>query len=791
MKSGINRRDFLKLAATVSAYAGTGMNVMAGESENIITHATHFGPLQAVVRNGKMQEVLPHPLVNRMTEMLGSMADYVNSANRIKNPCVRKSYLEGRKRTDLRGAEEFVEVSWDTALDLVAEKLKETIDRHGCESIFRTSFAGWSTSGIINRPNTLQGRFLGLLGGYTDTIGDYSAGASKRIMPHVMGQLGVYGPQTSYELIVKNTKTVIMWGMDPLKTFLIEYGVPVFKKMDWYREMNKAGIKFVNIDPVNNDTSKELGAKWIKIKPGTDVAMLMALCEYLYSTEKYSSKFINNYTVGFDNFRDYFTGKIDGVRKTPEWAEKICGVPKDDIIKLAETLIQPNTLIVSMYGPQRQRHGEQFHWSLLTLAAMVGQIGTSGGGLSIGGSWSSLLGVNVPKRIPQGRNPAQAVIPASRVGEMLMNPGRTIDFDGGRITYPKINLIHCSGANHITHHQDTNQLLEGMRNVDTIITHEILWTPSARYSDIVLPVNTQFERDDIGISYESTVSHIWALKKVVDPAQNSKCDYWIFSELAKRLGFEEKFTHGRTNHDWIKWSYESAGYDVSFEEFWKRGYLSFEKPDEVKNFIHLQNFIKNPMGSPLFTPSGKIEIYSEKVASFGYDDCKGHPSWMEPEEWLGSKYAKKHPFHLLSLHSKHRLHSQLDNLPFRSIYKINDREPVVINPKDAVKLGIKDGDNVEIYNDRGAIVCSALISADVMESVVRVDEGAWYAPEIPGKIGTRCLNGNANVLTSDIATSKLAQACSAHSCLVSVRKLNEKVKENTAYINPEVIKTNL
>jgi trimethylamine-N-oxide reductase (cytochrome c) len=792
MGNGVSRRDFMKLTAAAAAFAGSSLDaIAAAETEKIVSHGTHFGPMEAVVKGGRMVDVRPHPLINKMRPMLKSMADFVNSPNRIQNPCVRKSYLEGRKEIDLRGAEPFVEVSWDTALDLIAEKLKETKHRYGNEAIFRTSFAGWGTSGIINRPNTMQGRFLGLFGGFTDTIGDYSAGASKRILPYVMGPLGVYGRQTAYEVILKNTKTVILWGMDPLKSFLIEYGVPIFQKTEWYREMKKAGVKFVNIDPVNNDTAKELGAEWIKVKPGTDIAMIIAMCEHLYSSGKYSKKFIDKYTVGFDDFREYLTGESDGQRKTPQWAESICGVSKEDIVRLAELLLRNDSLIISMYGPQRQQHGEQFHWSLLALASMAGNIGTPGGGLNIGGNWTSLSGRNVPKRVPQGRNPARTVIPASRVGDMLMNPGKTIDFNGGKITYPRVNLIHCSGANAITHHQDTNYFLKGMRNVETVITHEIFWTPTARFSDIVLPVNTQMERDDLGISHEYSVSHVWALKKVVDPAQNSHCDYWIFAQLAKRLGFEDKFTEGRSNFDWVKWSYESAGFDVPFEEFWERGYIAFEKTEEVKNYIHLGGFIADPKKNPVFTPSGKIEIHSEKVASYGYKDCKGHPTWMEPEEWLGGDLAEKHPFHLLSLHPRYRLHSQLDNMPFASIYKVNGREPVVLNPKDAQRYGIEDGDNVEIYNDRGAIVCCAVISNDVMESVIRVDEGAWYAPEIPGRIGTRCLNGNANVLTSDIATSELAQACSAHSCLVSIKKLKGEVKANTAYINPEIIPSNM
>jgi trimethylamine-N-oxide reductase (cytochrome c) len=133
----------------------------------------------------------------------------------------------------------------------------------------------------------------------------------------------------------------------------------------------------------------------------------------------------------------------------------------------------------------------------------------------------------------------------------------------------------------------------------------------------------------------------------------------------------------------------------------------------------------------------------------------------------------------------------MDNLPPAGEYKVNGREPVVIHPSDAKQLGISDGDTVEVFNDRGAIICGAVLSKRVMRNVVRVDEGAWYAPEKPGVAGTRCISGNPNVLTSDKPTSRLAQACSAHSCLVSLRKVTEKIKLNTAYENPVIVKSKL
>jgi len=161
-----------------------------------------------------------HPDVKFETDMARSLINYVDAPNRIKTPCVRKSFLEGRRQPELRGAEPFVSISWNDALDLVTDKLLQAKQSYGNESILRTSFAGWSNAGTITRPNIIQGRFLGLFGGYTDTINDYSAGASTQIMPYVLGKMEVYSKQTSYEVIAKHTKTIVLWGIGPFEIVL-------------------------------------------------------------------------------------------------------------------------------------------------------------------------------------------------------------------------------------------------------------------------------------------------------------------------------------------------------------------------------------------------------------------------------------------------------------------------------------------------------------------------------------------------------------------------------------------
>ncbi|GAB1535447.1 molybdopterin guanine dinucleotide-containing S/N-oxide reductase [Geovibrio sp. ADMFC3] len=789
---GISRRDLLKMGLFSSALMMSGayneLFAMTNSASGVkIPHATHFGAVMAVVSGSRVMGVEPHKNDYAPTSMLYSLPEYVHSQNRIKYPCVRKSFLAGKRDTSLRGCEEFVRVDWKTALDLVAKILRDVKENYGNESIYRPSFAGWSHPGVIGRPDILQGRFMGLFGGFTDTIGDYSAGAATHILPHVMGGLEIYSYQTTYEMIAKHTKTMVLWGSDPFKTFRISYSVPDHTRIEWFVNMKNAGMKFISIDPVYTETAKFMDAEWIPIKPNTDVAMIMAICFELFTTNEYDSSFINKYTVGFDIFKNYITGKHDGVRKSPEWAEKICGVSAGTIRRLAFEFRKTGTLLTSHYGCQRADNGEQFHWSLITLACMLGQIGTPGGGYHFGNGGLSYSGKVMPRRMSQGRNPARTVIPASRIGEMLLNPGRTIDFNGNKITYPKISMLHNMGSNIITQHPNTNELLEGMRGVENIITHEIVWNATAKYSDIVLPVTSTFERNDITYGDPYSHTHIWAMKQVIPPLYEAKDDYWVLTELAKRLGFEKEFTEGRSQMDWIRWSYANVETNMPFEQFWRQGFIEFKVPSKNKRFVRLEDYRKNPNTSPLFTPSGRIEIFSEKVASFGYDDCPGHPTWIEPKEWLGADLAQTHKYHLLSIHPKHRMHSQMDNISLKEQYKIKGREPVVINPEDAWELGIKDGDLVEVYNERGSIICGAQISSTMRRNVVRVDEGAWYSPEDACGVGARCLGGNVNVLTPSRPTSKLAQACAAHSCLVSLKKIQGKIKNNEAYKNPVVI----
>ena len=453
------------------------------------------------------------------------------------------------------------------------------------------------------------------------------------------------------------------------------------------------------------------------------------------------------------------------------------------------------TMISVSWSIQRGDHGEQPYWMAIALAATLGQVGLPGGGFGFG--YGSSNGVGSPRNsvpppaLPVGRNPVATFIPVARVTDMLLNPGAPFDFNGQSLAYPDVHLIYWCGGNPFHKQQDINRLLRAWRKPETVIVHEPWWTAAARRADIVLPCATTLERNDIGASGSD---RFWfVMQQAIPPVGESRTEYDIYSALADRLGFEDAFTEGRSEQEWLRHIYEAAREQLSgrdlelagFDEFWRMGQLEFPTPETPR--VLFSAFRADQGANPLKTPSGKIELFSDTIDSFGYDDCPGHPVWLEPTEWLGSEKSKAYPLHLVSNQPRARLHSQLDFGPVSRGSKIAGREPVWINSKDAASRGISAGEVVRVYNDRGACLAGALVTDSIRSGVVQISTGAWYDPVDPGEIGSLEKHGNANVLTLDKGTSRLAQSCSAQTALVEVERFDAVPPEITAFSPPTVV----
>jgi biotin/methionine sulfoxide reductase len=375
---------------------------------------------------------------------------------------------------------------------------------------------------------------------------------------------------------------------------------------------------------------------------------------------------------------------------------------------------------------------------------------------------------------------------------MLENPGGPYDFNGRAQTYPDTRIIWWAGGNPFHHHQDLNRMLRGWAQAETIIVQEQHWTAAARHADIILPATTTLERNDIASSGRDRF--VRAMHKAIDPVGQARHDHDILADIAEELGYRDRFTEQRNEEAWLRHLFEQwrqncarGGFDTpDFDSFWSKGWWEAEAPRRGEEYTQFADFRADPEDHPLDTATGKVELFCETIASFGYDDAPGHPVWIAPREWLGAKAAERFPLHLLSFQPATRLHGQLDAGRVAAADKIQGREPITLNPEDAAARGLKPGDIVRVFNDRGACLAGLRTDAGLMRGVAMMATGAWFDPLEPGVPGSLCVHGNPNVLTPDIGTSRLGQGPSAQSCLVDVEAWTAELPPVRAHIPPRI-----
>ena len=334
-------------------------------------------------------------------------------------------------------------------------------------------------------------------------------------------------------------------------------------------------------------------------------------------------------------------------------------------------------------------------------------------------------------------------------------------------------------------------MVKAWRKPAAVIVHEPFWTATAKAADIVLPVTTPLERDDV--SFSARERYIVAMKRVIEPVGEARDDFRIFTDLAGRLGVGEEFTEGRDAAEWLRHLYEEsrergakAGVELpGFDTFWQQGMVDLLPAPG--SHVMLQEFRRDPVANPLPTPSGRIEIFSETIAGFGYADCGGHARWYEPVEWLGSDKALRHPLHMISDQPYTKLHSQFDHSACSLKNKIAGREPVVLSREDAARRGIADGDVVRIYNDRGSCLAGARLSDALLPGVIKLSTGAWFDPAAWDADRPLERHGNPNALTLDQGASQLSQGCIAQTCLVEVERWTQPVPPMEAFEPPEFV----
>lgn len=820
----LSRRKFLKGLATTSAVSVIGPSLLVQVAKAATEEASlyssdgiwkvsgsHWGAFRARIYNGKVTEIKPLERDKYPSDMINGIKGIIYSPSRVRYPMVRLEWLKKHKYSgDTRGNNRFVRVTWDEALDLFYQELERIQKDYGPWAL-HAGMTGWRQTGQFHSCTSHMQRAVGMHGNFMTKVGDYSTGAGQTILPYVLGSTEVYAQGTSWSDILANSKTIILWANDPLKNTQVGWQCETHDSYGYYEQLKdkvaKGEIKVISIDPVRSKTQNYLGCDQVYVNPQADLPLMLAIAHTLYKEELFDKKFLETYALGFEEFIPYVLGETkDKVEKTPEWAEPICGVKAEQIRELARLMAGGRTQLVFGWSIQRQQHGEQPYWMGAVVAAMLGQIGLPGGGVSYSHHYSG-VGIpptgasgpgGFPRNVDEGKKPKwdnddfkgySRTIPVARWIDAILEPGKEINYNGSKVKLPETKMLVVSGCNPWHHHQDRNRMKTAFQKLQTVVTIEFAWTATCRFSDIVLPACTQFERNDIDLYGAYSASGILAMHKLVDPLYQSKTDFEIFTELCRRFGRHKEYTRGMDEMEWVRMLYadcreaNKGNFDMpEFDQFWADGVVDF---GEGKNFVRHADFREDPEINALGTPSGFIEIFSRKIDRYGYEHCQGHPMWFEKAERShGGPKSDKFPLWLQSCHPDQRLHSQMcESEEYRATYAVQGREPIYISPEDAKKRGINDGDLVRVFNDRGQLLAGARVSDNYPPGVVRIHEGAWYGP-LNEKVGAIDTYGDPNTLTMDIGSSELAQATSANTVVVDIEKFEGEAPPVTSFGGP-------
>ncbi|MCL6417196.1 trimethylamine-N-oxide reductase TorA [Aestuariirhabdus sp. Z084] len=816
----ISRREFLKgLLATSATTMISSSLLVAGKTEAAQetwkVSGSHWGAFRAKIERGTVTTIKALEGDAHPTDMLKGIQGIIYSPSRIRYPMVRYEWYMNRLQANpaTRGDNRFIRVTWDQALDLFYEELERVQTQYGPWAL-HAGQTGWRQTGQMHSCNNHMQRAVSMHGHYIKKIGDYSTGAGQTILPYILGSTEVYAQGTSWPLILEHSKLIVLWANDPAKNLQVGWNCETHESygyLDQLKQKVAAGeTRVISIDPVKTKTQLMLDCEQQYIHPHTDVAMMLAIAYTLYTEELHDQSFLDTYTLGFERFVPYLLGEgEDKTAKTPAWAEAICGVPAARIQELARTMASQRTQLLFGWSIQRQQHGEQPYWMGAVLAAMLGQIGLPGGGVSYAHHYSSIgvpaSGAATPGAFPL--NPDQGskrehdkedfgqyskTIPVARWVDAILEPGKKIDYNGSTVTLPELKMMVFSGNNPWHHHQDRNRMKQAFQKLETVVAIDFTWTATCRFADIVLPACTQYERNDLDAYGSYSKRGVLAMHKLVDPLYQSRSDFDIMTDLCRRFDRHKEYTRGLDEMEWVEKLYNdcrAANKDThpmpDFTTFWQQGLVRFEGNTD---FVRQGSFREDPEINSLGTPSGFIEIFSRQIARYGYDDCQGHPMWMEKNERShGGPMSDKHPLWLQSCHPDQRLHSQMcDSEAYRATYSVQGREPIYISPEDAKRYSIQDGDLVRVFNDRGQLLAGARVSDRFPPGVVRIYEGAWYGP-MGAEVGSLDTYGDPNTLTQDLGSSKLAQATVANTCQVSIEPFRSKAPRVTSFGGPTEI----
>ena len=744
----------------------------------------------------------------------------VYSPNRIKYPLKRVDFdPNGDRHIENRGKSGYVRISWDEALEIIVSEIKRIQAKYGPYGIFCQA-DGHGESKTVHSTHGCSTKLLKHLGGFT--LQDRNPGSWTGWhwgAKHAWGMEPVGQMRLQSNLvpdIAENTDTLLFWGCDAETTPWGWGGQMASRLCYWFTEL---GIKSIFICPDLNYAAAVHADKWIPIRPNTDAALQLAIAYVWITQGTYDKEYVATHSVGFDKFEEYVLGKEDGISKTPKWAEEITGVPARIIKALAKEWASKRTSIVHGNGGPgiRGPYATEPARLEVLLLAMQG-LGKPGATQFKIIEWSAQHALCLPRSqtslnlaaaargnvsASPRRGTIKQFIPKTLVHEAILNP--PISWYGVHLhgpvedqfkesTYPvdgcsEIHMIWTDSPCWITCYNGGNRQIEAFRSpkIEFILAQHPWLENDCLFSDIILPVNTKFEEDDIGADIHSgQFETLLSEDKCIEPIGESKSDYEITCMIAEKLGLLDEYTEGKTIEEWIRHGFETSGAAkyISYEEFKEKGYFVVPTDPEWKKYrSKLKDFYENPEDNRLSTPSGKIEFYSQRIAEHFPDDDERPPvphfipyGESHQESLLHAK-AKKYPLLIVSNHPRWRVHAQGDdNTWLREIptckVKGSDGylyEPVWINPVDAAERGIENGDVVKVYNDWGAVLGGAYVTERIMPGAVLQEHGARYDPIVPGELDR---GGANNTICPPTTTSRNAPGHVVSGFLVQIERVD-------------------
>jgi molybdopterin guanine dinucleotide-containing S/N-oxide reductase-like protein len=743
----------------------------------------------------------------------------VFSPGRIRYPMKRVDFdPNGERNPQNRGVSKYVRISWEEALDIIASEILRIKETYGPTAILNQSDQHGENK-VVHGPHGCMRKLLTMLGGYTLQVRDADSwegwwwGAK-----HVWGcePVGQQMPQKNLLWdISKNADLLLFWGCDQETTVWGWQGQLTSRLSYWWTEL---GIKQIYISPDVNYANAVHADKWIPILPNTDAALYIAICYQWFKEGTYDKEYLKTHAYGVDKFEDYVTGKEDGVPKTPEWAAAITGVPSRIIKALASDWASKRTTVVIGNGGPGIRGPYATEPARLQVLCLAMQgLGKPGCNQSKMIEWGLLdnmeqMSPPAPSVLTDlgaaytGSTPAltnhPSFIPKSLVPKAILEG--EIDWWGNEsefttrenqfvhYKYPadgcsKIHRVWTDSPSWITCWNSGNDYVRAIRkpDIEFMLCQHPWLENDALFADVILPVNTMLEEDDIGSDiFSGQMNLLFPEERCIEPLGESASDYEVVCKIAERLGMLEEYTGGKTVAELIRLGYETSrvAHLISWEDLRTKGYYVVPtNPDWEKIPAGLIQFYEDPEKHPLSTPTGKLEFYSTGLAKHFPNDLERPPvpRWIPKglyhEETIGTERSKKYPLLVMSNHPRWGIHSQHDDITWlREIETCKVRatdgyqyHPLWINPVDAGARGIKNGDVVSIFNERGTVLAGAYVTERILPGAVGMDHGAKYDPIVPGVIDR---GGAINTIVPRNTTSKNACGHAVSGFLAEVEK---------------------